>query len=754
MSEIDFDVYHSVGRKIDLKRLILPDLGGDSENEGANQGNILLRDKYSDQQGDHLINWENMFLVEVESMTDPGTYGPFLAIDQGIWVEKDIQSYGVFMSSTDPNKPSGGGAIMLGHGFQGTLDPPAIYLSDSTIQNLVSYSEDLSNAVWTGYSGNKNNITLANGSNDPVGPDGSNKNSLKIDTSVSGGCTGCYQSVNPSLQANQDYIVSIWLKGDVGGETVRIGLNDSFESTNISLTNSWVRYSFTAAPTSGSTSRGIQFRCLTANATYYAWGAQLETGTILKSYATTTTSSNAPFDTLHLEGAGLPAHLDLGNLIAHGGVTIGGGTIYWQTATNPDVLEMNCGVIIDGALNVSGISINGSLGITSTNLVSNLNADLLDGHHWSDIPSIQWSAGAITALGTGLSISTTTLGLNSNLWSLDTGGNLIIQGGLFFVDNTYIIYKHTDGAMHIQTPSGKGVSIEQSLNVGAGCAITGPFGVVGGANFQYLQNNTYGYAPSFTYGLAIGWNYSGDGGEVSLFSNNAGGNAGGFNFYDKNGTGAITKLARLSGEGVLTTLGAIYGATLGSTSDIIIGYGGYNVHLSALDSDVLAVKDSVGEMAVIEAGYAKVGGLLPLVSDLFMFGNIRMNSALGIFPNANNSGNIGGNGAGTNYYWGAVYANYLEYHTSHGAFDAIDDLALVKGYTIKKENGRDIIDDDSLPFLKNEEGFFTIDRVNGFLLGCAKATALKHDEYDTILLELKNEVDDLRSQLAEVAKSA
>jgi hypothetical protein len=46
------------------------------------------------------------------------------------------------------------------------------------------------------------------------------------------------------------------------------------------------------------------------------------------------------------------------------GITLGNGTIYWQTSTNPNVLEMNCGLIIDGAVNAAGASINGTLGVT------------------------------------------------------------------------------------------------------------------------------------------------------------------------------------------------------------------------------------------------------------------------------------------------------------------------------------------------------------------------------------------------------
>jgi hypothetical protein len=84
------------------------------------------------------------------------------------------------------------------------------------------------------------------------------------------------------------------------------------------------------------------------------------------------------FDTLYIKqfDRTTEGNLDLGNLTAHGnvtvhgdlsaqtGITLGNGTIYWQTTTTPDVLEMNCGVIIDGALNVAGVSINGPLETT------------------------------------------------------------------------------------------------------------------------------------------------------------------------------------------------------------------------------------------------------------------------------------------------------------------------------------------------------------------------------------------------------
>lgn len=111
------------------------------------------------------------------------------------------------------------------------------------------------------------------------------------------------------------------------------------------------------------------------------------------------TDSEQGYDTLSVKNfdGSEPAHLDLGDLTAHGSIKIGDGTIYWQTATTPDVLEMDCGLIIDGALNAAGASINGAMGITgqitstlstgtapinvtSTTMCPNLNADKLDGY--------------------------------------------------------------------------------------------------------------------------------------------------------------------------------------------------------------------------------------------------------------------------------------------------------------------------------------------------------------------------------------
>ena len=146
---------------------------------------------------------------------------------------------------------------------------------------------------------------MDNSENSPVGPDGKNKNSMKFDTSVSGGCTGVYQIVN-GLQANQAYTASIWLKkaSDNNSDVkVRIGLIGQIstnESDEMPLTGEWVRYQFDVTPTSD-TIRGMQFRCTTTGATYWAWGAQLNVGNLLRSYVTTADGQSSPFDTLYFE---------------------------------------------------------------------------------------------------------------------------------------------------------------------------------------------------------------------------------------------------------------------------------------------------------------------------------------------------------------------------------------------------------------------------------------------------------------------
>jgi hypothetical protein len=83
--------------------------------------------------------------------------------------------------------------------------------------------------------------------------------------------------------------------------------------------------------------------------------------------------------------------LHLGN----SGIYIGGCNLYWQTGPNPDVLELNTGMIIDGYLNVSGISTT----TLYTSGIATLNGLNLNNASWADVTtsrqlSHDWDGGA------------------------------------------------------------------------------------------------------------------------------------------------------------------------------------------------------------------------------------------------------------------------------------------------------------------------------------------------------------------------
>jgi hypothetical protein len=76
----------------------------------------------------------SLFLVMVQDTFPEHSdlFVPFLATDHGFWVEKDIQTYGALFTSSDPAKCSGGGAILMGHGFRGGATcPPKFILTDT-----------------------------------------------------------------------------------------------------------------------------------------------------------------------------------------------------------------------------------------------------------------------------------------------------------------------------------------------------------------------------------------------------------------------------------------------------------------------------------------------------------------------------------------------------------------------------------------------------------------------------------------------
>ena len=103
---------------------------------------------------------------------------------------------------------------------------------------------------------------------------------------------------NITVVNGEDYVLSIWLKGEQGGEVVKLRLSNNAGGSSggkdtFTLTDEWVRYE-TDIKVADATDRGFQLRIEDTDnplgATFYAWGSQLEKNTFASSYIPTEAS--------------------------------------------------------------------------------------------------------------------------------------------------------------------------------------------------------------------------------------------------------------------------------------------------------------------------------------------------------------------------------------------------------------------------------------------------------------------------------
>ena len=158
-------------------------------------------------------------------------------------------------------------------------------LLEPTRTNICLRSEEFENASWI------DNSQMTVTANTSVSPDGT-KNADKI-VYVDNGTDGTVTQ-NITVADATKYELSIWMKGQKGGEKVRIDFSSTTAGTNgteVTLTSKWVRY--TENLLSDATARGFSIRCLTGSndQTFYTYGSQLELGDYGTSYIKTTTVS-------------------------------------------------------------------------------------------------------------------------------------------------------------------------------------------------------------------------------------------------------------------------------------------------------------------------------------------------------------------------------------------------------------------------------------------------------------------------------
>jgi len=169
--------------------------------------------------------------------------------------------------------------------FQGNTK--GALLLEPSRTNLITYSEDFSNAAW-----NKGTGTIIE--NVSISPDGT----LSADKFTSATTASfAFLSETMSANASQTYTYSIWIKKVSGSGVLKLAISDvilaTTTSANISLTTEFVRYSFTIA--SGDLSNtgliGVGFINMMSGDVIEVWGAQLEQGTYATSYIPTSGSA-------------------------------------------------------------------------------------------------------------------------------------------------------------------------------------------------------------------------------------------------------------------------------------------------------------------------------------------------------------------------------------------------------------------------------------------------------------------------------
>jgi hypothetical protein len=156
--------------------------------------------------------------------------------------------------------------------------------------NIVKYSQDISNTSGSYWGDGSSGGTATITANYATSPDGT-QNATRLQLNE-GSLYAVWQQVI-STTAGTAYSYSIWLKAVSGTPTI-LFLYDGTANQNVTLTNEWVRYTFTFT---GGTLAIARFGCWSSvwgtstSADILAWGAQLEASSYVTTLIPTTSAS-------------------------------------------------------------------------------------------------------------------------------------------------------------------------------------------------------------------------------------------------------------------------------------------------------------------------------------------------------------------------------------------------------------------------------------------------------------------------------
>src|ERR1051326_5210048 len=177
---------------------------------------------------------------------------------------------------------------------------------DTPVANILQYSEQFDNAIWVKNSANgpPPAVITPNNQVDPL-------NGLTADTiafpATSTGQWALLQQtfIDIATVAGNTYTFSIWLRA-ASPQVVQLCIEDTgghvAVSSMVNVTTAWNRFSVSGTfPSTGLVGTPIVFfgtNGVMAAATVFAWGAQLESGTVATTYASTTTPGGVQHNNL------------------------------------------------------------------------------------------------------------------------------------------------------------------------------------------------------------------------------------------------------------------------------------------------------------------------------------------------------------------------------------------------------------------------------------------------------------------------
>jgi hypothetical protein len=179
--------------------------------------------------------------------------------------------------------------------------------------NLVTYSNDITNAIWVKVAGNGGTapIVTANYATSPSGLNDATRIQLAR-TTTTDSFSVIRQAV--TILPNTNYRQSVWLKSLSGTPTIFIADNGNFGTQFlVTLTTDWVRYElpfsnpFDFCNFDFALFQGVAGSSLSAD--FLVYGAQLNIGSTAKPYFPTTDRLNVPRLTYQNGGGGCPSLL-------------------------------------------------------------------------------------------------------------------------------------------------------------------------------------------------------------------------------------------------------------------------------------------------------------------------------------------------------------------------------------------------------------------------------------------------------------